>query len=215
MRSLCLLAIALLSLPALARGGALQLPPRLKGKAVVLAPSDPDYARAALDKGVKVRGGGGLSAGIVVKLNADLVVYRLYNGPKWTDSQGRNNRFGQWWTYDRPHGTQTDFRRDYAVCQGWNEVSWVTTCKLKKGSVVAIGPGQSVDQDTCAKKGESYPANQRDWQIWISEAWSRNNQEIVCPSTTKDYLADRREVSRPDNAGKKKPASKAHKPQLN
>lgn len=211
MRPLQIVFIVLFSFPVFAKGPALQLPARLKGKAVVLAPSDPAYPRAKLEDGVKPPGGGGLLAGIVVQIKQDVTVYRLYNGPTWKDARGNNNRFGQWWAYDSLRGTQTDFRRDYEVCQSWNNLTWAVKCTLKKGAVVAIGPGNSVNESTCNRKGESYPVNHRDWQIWIAEAYNRNGagKELVCPGTAKDYRVDLRDISRAQNAGAKKPPARA------
>ena len=51
------------------------------------------------------------------------------------------------------------FRRRYEVCEKWDTLRWVAQCTLRRGSVVVIGPGQSVSAQTCEKPGESYPAN--------------------------------------------------------
>ncbi len=178
---------------------ALDLPPALQGKAVVLSPSDPDYARADIAGAVKPAGMGATSEAIVVKLTADVPVYRMWNGPQKLDANGRTNRIGSWWAYDAPKGTQADYRKAYEICVGWNDLTWVATCTLKAGAVVAVGPGQSVSAATCGDVTgkESYPANAVDWQTYISKAYNRvgAGKELECPADTQDYEANPANIS--------------------
>jgi hypothetical protein len=63
-----------------------------------------------------------------------------------------------------------------------------------------IGPGQSVSEQTCEKPGESYPPNDRDFQLYIREAWKRTGQpdsELSCPDVSRDYQNDPRDISKP------------------
>lgn len=177
---------------------ALALPALLAGKAVVLEASDPDYARGDLAAAVKAAGEGGLQRGLVVRVSVDVAVWRMWNGPQKKDERGNTNRLGQWWSYDAPHGPQEGYRRDYEICGSWNELTWVARCTLKAGAVVAIGPGNSVSAQVCgdASGKEAYPANPRDWQVWVAKAWSRA-KELECPLETSDYEADPVEISRP------------------
>jgi hypothetical protein len=180
----------------------LSLPAQLAGKAVVLSKDDPDAARADLAGAVKPPGEGGLVApGLVVRLTADVPVWRLWNGAAKKDAGGRTNRMGQWWSYDAPHGSQQGYRNDYEVCVSWNELTWVAQCTLKKGAVVAIGPGQSVGAKACgdAAGKEAYPANPKDWQVWISKVWTRES-ELSCPADTGDYEADAADLAKPKKA---------------
>ena len=57
----------------------LAFPASLQGKAIELAPNDPDYARAAVEYAVKPAGQGGVSAALVVKITQDIPVYRIWN----------------------------------------------------------------------------------------------------------------------------------------
>lgn len=180
-------------------GKALHLPKQLAGKAVVLKADDPDFARADSAAAVKPAGEGGLTEALVIKLTADIPVWRMWSGPEKKDSRGNTNRLGQWWSYDAPHGTQQGYRHDYEICNGWNDLTWMEKCTLKKGAVVAIGPGNSVNAMTCGDPSgkESYPANHDDWQVWVSKAWNRlgADKELDCPEETADYIADPADIA--------------------
>jgi hypothetical protein len=181
----------------------LALPAQLQGKAVVVPKGDPDEARADLASAVKAPGEGGITQGLVVRLTGDLPVWRMWSGPARKDASGRTNRLGQWWAYDAPHDTQQQYRSDYEICLAWNELAYVAKCTLKKGAVVAIGPGNSVSPKTCGDPAgkEAYPANAGGWQVWISKVWSRST-ELVCPAETTDYEADPADISHPRKLAK-------------
>ena len=95
-------------------------------------------------------------------------------------------------------GLVSGYRADYEICNGWNDLTWVATCTLKKGSVVVIGPGQSVSAESCGDPTgqETYAANLEDWQVFVSKAWSRS-AELVCPADTSDYEANPADISKP------------------
>lgn len=174
----------------------LDVPSQLSGKVVVLGPSDPDYPRGQLDKAVNGPGKGGIYSGMVIKTKEDLPVYRLWSGPQKVDDYGNTSRFGSWWSYVPPSGTAADYRRNYEVCYSWNDLSWVAVCTLKAGSVVAIGPGQSVSEEMCGKKGESYAENPDVWQMYI-DCPSCRRAELSCPKYREsDYEADQGDLSR-------------------
>ncbi|HLO78913.1 MAG TPA: hypothetical protein VK196_20845 [Magnetospirillum sp.] len=179
---------------------ALALPAALAGKAVVLQPDDPDYGRAVVAQAVQPAGAGGISGAVVVKLTHDVPAYRLWSGPAAVNAQGQTNRIGQWWSYDAPAGTREGYRVSYEICNSWNTLTWVATCTLKVGAVVAIGPGQSVSAVTCGSDGESYPANPVQWQTFVSKAWSRPS-ELSCPDAAKDYENDPGDIARPAKVG--------------
>jgi hypothetical protein len=137
---------------------------------------------------------------MVIRTTDDIQVFRMWNGPAKVDGNGRTNRIGSWWTYDAPRGNVREYRRDYEICLAWNDLTWVATCTLKKGSVVAIGPGNSVSAATCADKTgrESYPPNNRDWQLYVARAFERigPDKELACPDQSADYEADQQNLSR-------------------
>lgn len=192
--TLCSLALAALAGPACAD---LSLPAQLSGKAVVLSPSDPDYARAVVGSAVKPAGMGGVSEALVVKITQDIPVYRMWNGPAKVDARGNTNRLGGWWSYDAPQGSVTKYRADYEICKAWNDLTWMATCTLKQGAVVAIGPGQSVSAETCGDPTgqEQYAANASGWQTYVDKPWARG-AELVCPDVSADYTANPADISK-------------------
>lgn len=163
---------------------------------VPLSNEDPDYARADVASAIKPAGQGGISEGIVLRVTEDTPVYRLWSGPEKVDARGYTNRIGQWWTFEAPAGSQADYRVAYEICAGWNDLTWVATCTLKAGSVVAVGPGQSVSAETCGSD-ESYPANPAAPQVFIAKAWARMPAELDCPDASADYAADPTDLSKP------------------
>ncbi|HMV67499.1 MAG TPA: hypothetical protein PKA64_11665 [Myxococcota bacterium] len=173
------------------------LPPELAGKAQVLKPKDADYPRANVDGAVMAPGSGGVSEAVVVRLTQDVTIWRLWSGPDKVDGHGRTNRLGAWWSAEAPRGTVEAYRRDYEVCAAWNDLTWVASCVLRKGAVVAAGPGQSVSEATCGAPGESYPADARHWQIYVNQPWNRMGTEIVCQPETDDYPAYAEDLSLP------------------
>ncbi len=174
------------------------LPAELRVNAVVIPESDPDEARADVASAIKPPGDSGLSEAHAIRLTADATVWRLWSGPNRKDASGRTNRLGGWWSFYPPHGTQQSYRVDYGICRAWNDLTWVAKCTLKKGAVVAIGPSNSVSAEACGDETgkESYPAQPRNWQVWISRAAARP-QELECPPETADYEVDPQEISRP------------------
>jgi len=187
-----------------ATAGAIALPATLAGRAVVLVSTDADHARGDLAGAVKPAGEGGLSEALVVRLTADIPVYRMWSGPEKKDSRGNTNRLGQWWSYDAPTGTQASYRAAYEICEDWNELTWVVTCTLKAGAVVTIGPGQSVSAATCGDETgkEQYPANPNNWQVFVSQAWTRlgADKELECPDEARDYVANLADIASPATA---------------
>lgn len=170
------------------------LPSRMDGKVEVLAPDDPAYAQANVGQAVKPAGQGGVSRALVVRLNQDLPVYRLWNGPQLS---GRSNRLGGWWAFDKPSGTREGYRRAYEICGTWNQLTWVAVCTLKKGAVVAMGPGQSVSAATCQDSSgyETYDPNARDWQVYVDQPWNRPDA-LSCPPEDQDKPADVADVGK-------------------
>jgi len=133
-----------------------------------------------------------------VRLVQDLPVYRMWNGPDKLNAGGLTNRIGQWWSFDAPCGTRAKYRASYEICHAWNDLTWVATCNLKKGSVAAVGSGQSVSAENCGDPTgqESYFGNPIGWQVFVAKAWSRGD-ELVCPGAEDDYRANPANVSIP------------------
>ena len=176
----------------------LSLPEKMVGKAEVLKVDDPDYARAEVGNAIKPAGMGGVSNALVVRLTQDILVYRMWSGPDKKDLRGNTNRLGSWWSYSAPSDSVARYRKDYEICRSWNDLIWIATCTLKKGAVVAIGPGQSVSAATCGDSTghEQYPANFQHWQTYVDKPWTRN-AELVCPPEASDYVADPEDIAKP------------------
>ncbi|CDL01019.1 conserved exported protein of unknown function [Magnetospirillum gryphiswaldense MSR-1 v2] len=196
------LAVVILALAACApiREDATALPPPLALKAVMVDRASPNYEIANLEIAVKPEGQGGISRGMVVRITEPVTVYRLWSGPQAVNAHGQTNRMGQWWSYDAPSGQRDRYRVDYEICNAWNDLTWVASCTLKAGAVVAIGPGQSVSEDACDQPGEAYPANKFKWQIYVDKAWARP-QELECPNPAHDYANDPTDISKPLGLG--------------
>ena len=172
---------------------ALALPDVLDGKVVSLKPTDVDFYKANIPEAVHKAGKGGISDAIVVQLAKDLTVYRMWNGPATKeDETPETNLYGRWWAYDRPQGTVDDYRQHYEVCKSWNKLTHVATCHLSPGSVIAIGPGQSVTPPTCgdADNKESYPADAQHWQVYVNDA----KASVKCDDGF-DYEADPKDIA--------------------
>jgi hypothetical protein len=165
-----------------------------------VAPGDSAYAAAGPAAATGVPGAGKLVAPYVVRLTRDLPVYRLWPGPDVKDAQGRTSRIGAWWTFEPPAGTLASYRRRYEVCDGWSSLRWVASCTLRRGAVVVVGLGQSVSAATCGKPGESYPASDRDVQVYIHEPWKHTGtpgSELSCPDPSRDYENDPQDIAKP------------------
>ena len=179
----------------------LRLPAVLASSAEALPPGAPGFARADVQSAVKAHGQGNVSRAMVIQLTQDIHVFRLWSGPEKKDANGRTNRIGSWWTYDPPRGAVDQYRVDYEICRAWNDLSWVATCTLRKGTIVAIGPGNSVSAETCGDSTgkEHYPANEQHWQLYVYRAFERigPDKELDCPDESRDYEADPRDLARP------------------
>ena len=116
-----------------------------------------------LDSALGDPGKGLLCQGRVYRLknDADVTVYRAWN------STNPSSRFGKWWAFYRPQGRVALYRHEYEICYQWSPLDKLTDCKLKPGSTVVIGTGQSAD---CSEY-LSYPASAAK-QIYIDAAAS-------------------------------------------
>lgn len=68
--------------------------------------------------------------------------------------------FGGWWSLTPPSADKAGYRKDTAVCSTWNDFSMVVECKLKKGTVVAIGTSQSAE---CSEKPPGCAKLPKEW----------------------------------------------------
>jgi hypothetical protein len=183
---------------------AVALPASLEGRVEVLDADDPDADAAMLPLANLDPGDGGIYDALAVRTTEDMTVYRMWNGPDVVDDAGRTNRLGGWWTSDAPSGPVDVYRVDYAICDSWNDLTWVATCTLRAGAVVAVGPGQSVSLQTCSdgtpplEEGSelAFPTNPDHWQMYIDAPWDKPDM-LDCTVDTTDYRADPQDLSHP------------------
>jgi len=78
----------------------------------------------------------------VIGSDAEVTVFRAWN------STNPGSRLGKWWAFYRPNGKTSQYRSDYEICYQWSPLDKLTQCKLKAGTKVVVGTGQSA---TCSQ----------------------------------------------------------------
>ena len=91
----------------------------------------------------------------------------------WTRSKSDSEK-GQWWSFTRPRGPRSRYRRRYAICPEWNELDMVSSCRLKIGARIAVGPGQSAKCATTrypksAANQVFVPNDARNGVLWVEQ----------------------------------------------
>lgn len=134
---------------------------------------------ALLAEALGASGKGGVCAGKVFMLQEEVRVYRLW------DSSRTYSVYGRWWSLSRPEGSRDAYRADYAICPAWSALDRLTSCTIKAGTLIVIGPTQSASCETDtypksaknqvyvrndAAKGQLLVADCRDEGIWPSTA---------------------------------------------
>jgi hypothetical protein len=199
------------------------LPSEIRDKVEVIATFDSKQVVTATNKAIfaeqqhvytnllgnalKPEGKGGVYEGKILKIKHKFAIYRAYT-KKEDLRTGRNNRFGGWWTHVPPGNgvSKSDYRRRYEICESFNhDLDQVERCWIYPGALLLIGPGQSVDEQTCGKPGESYASDsgKENLQIFIFEMFSHNflsqneqtplkdiEQYVGCPGESDDHPFD-------------------------
>ncbi len=82
---------------------------------------------------------GRLCHGAVYTVNdsSDITIYRAWN------STNPQSKMGQWWALYEPSGSVMMYRNDYEICYQWSPLDKMISCRLKAGTQVVIGTGQS------------------------------------------------------------------------
>ena len=93
------------------------------------------------------------------KANSEVVVFRAWN------STNPNSEFGQWWSFKEPAGKVSAYRADYEICYQWSPLDKLVRCRLKPGTEVVVGTGQSAE---CSEY-LTYPISDKQ-QIYIGDA---------------------------------------------
>lgn len=110
----------------------------------VAASFEPVDDNSLLNQALGAPGKGSLCQGKVYKANdnAEVTIYRSWN------STNPNSRFGNWWAFDRANGKVAQYRSDYEICYQWSPLDKLTQCRLKGGTKIVVGNGQSA---TCSQ----------------------------------------------------------------
>jgi hypothetical protein len=112
-------------------------------------------------------GQGKLCAGKVFVAEKPVTVHRVW------DSARPYTVYGSWWSLSDPQGPRDSYRKEEDICPEWSALDRTSTCTIKVGTRVVIGPGQSVN----CKGDLSYPPSAVN-QVYIPND-SQNNQVFI------------------------------------
>ncbi|MBQ4810829.1 hypothetical protein A7985_10295 [Pseudoalteromonas luteoviolacea] len=104
-------------------------------------------------------GKGGLCKAQVFIAKEDITIWRAWN------SEYSGSKLGKWWTFNKPLGSISKYRRENVICPSYSPLDMLVSCKLKAGTQVVIGPGQSAQ---CSEYF-TYPASKTN-QIYVADA---------------------------------------------
>ena len=116
---------------------------------------------AILTQAIGGPGQGKLCQGKVyqVKKNAQVNLFRTWNGNNFA------SQYGNWWTFSAPRGSVANYRQQNAICYQWTPLDKLSHCRLKAGSKIVVGTGQSVN----CSDNLTYPVSQAQ-QVFIIDA---------------------------------------------
>jgi hypothetical protein len=126
-----------------------------------------------LDEATAPPGQGRLCGGRTFVALAPLTVYRVF------DSTRAFSEFGVWWSLERPVETREQYRRKYAICDGWSGLDRVIACTLQPGTPLVLGPGQSVA--ACPAPQAAGLPQAEAIQVYLP---AKGTRFIACSSTT-------------------------------
>jgi hypothetical protein len=124
---------------------------------------------ALLAQAVDVTGKGKLCTGEVFQATAKVTVYRVWNSAK------DYTLLGGWWSFAAPKGPVAGYRADNAICPEWSDLNVVSSCHLKVGAKVVVGPGQSAacDHDLTYPKSATnqvfIPNDSRSQKVYVED----------------------------------------------
>lgn len=104
---------------------------------------------ALLAQAVQPAGKGGLCQAKVYQSTEPVMIYRAWN------STNPGSRIGSWWAFKKASGSVSQYRRDYEICTQYSPLDRLAQCKLKTGSLIVVGTGQSAQCDQYL----TYPAS--------------------------------------------------------
>lgn len=124
---------------------------------------------ALLALAVGAPGQGKLCTGRVYQVTAPITVYRV-----WTAAKAYT-QLGGWWSLTAPVGPAQAYRADNAICAEWSALDTVSSCTIKLGTHIVIGPGQSADCEGDADYAQSatnqvfIPNDTRKGQLFVGD----------------------------------------------
>lgn len=90
-----------------------------------------------LTSAIDVPGKGKLCKGKVFVAEKEVTVYRVWDASK------SYTLYGGWWSFSRPTGPRDQYQAANDICPEWSALDKMSTCTIKVGAHVAVGPGQS------------------------------------------------------------------------
>ncbi|MET3133090.1 hypothetical protein AAKU55_003372 [Oxalobacteraceae bacterium GrIS 1.11] len=82
-------------------------------------------------------GKGALCKGQVFVAEKPVTVYRVWDASK------SYTLYGRWWSFSPPMGPRDKYRLDNDICPEWSPLNSASSCTIKVGSKIVLGPGQS------------------------------------------------------------------------
>jgi len=92
-----------------------------------------------LSKALGASGDGKLCTGRVYLVEQPVTVYRVWNSAK------SYSVYGGWWSFDQPRGPKQEYRENNEICPSWSRLDRMTSCTIKIGTKIVVGPGQSAN----------------------------------------------------------------------
>jgi hypothetical protein len=88
---------------------------------------------------------GSVSRADIVVANQSVTIYRAYTAAPFDCAvKSPAGELGSWWSLTKPDLPKQGYRESVDICPAWNDLSMITTCTLAAGTVVLVGPTQSI-----------------------------------------------------------------------
>lgn len=111
-------------------------------------------------------GEGKLCVGKVFLAKQPVTVYRVWNSDK------SYTVYGGWWSFNQPKGPKKKYREENEICPSWSALDRMSSCTIKVGTKIVVGPGQSAQCKTF-----TYPKSAVN-QVYVPNN-ARNNVILV------------------------------------
>ncbi|WP_338845398.1 hypothetical protein V8J88_16935 [Massilia sp. W12] len=92
---------------------------------------------ALLASAIGAPGKGALCKGKVFVAEKPVTVYRVW------DKDKAYTVYGRWWSFDKPVGPREEYAKKNDICPEWSPLNIMSSCTIKVGTKVVVGPGQS------------------------------------------------------------------------